>query len=268
MSDLRQTLQARSEALCERGGERFDGVGMRHVQRLCERAATLPEAAETHLLTRALRYLEQLEQHFDAESERTAGELERLRALGLDGEGALGRAYRDADFTTVHRVARRHPWSRPRAREAVRQRWEASVDAEAEKRGLSSPGLIEVAAPPAQREGTDAGGVPGKPAAASIPAPRDPGATVALAMAIYRDAAAATSAKLAIRRARRSLPPEAGRYHAASVATHALQALQITPGYLEAQLARLEVAALLEAFGAPPPAPPRKRARRKRADGR
>ena len=71
---------------------------------------------------------------------------------------------------------------------------------------------------------------------------------LSLATAIYRDAAADTSARNVVARAKASLPPSAGRYHAPTVAAHTLEALAAcAPGYLRVQVARLEAVGALEA---------------------
>lgn len=246
-SGVQGELHTRLEQLRARGGETFDAVGVGHVDRLQRRAEALPERARERLLGRALTYLTQLEGRYEQAGQRARDDLERLERLGLDGGGRISAAYASSDFAGVRRAARRRPWTGPRVRDEVRDRWEQHVGEEVERRGISSPGTLD---------------------APDLSAP-DPVYTLELSMALYRDAAAGAQASMAIARAVDALPAEAGRYHATTVATRALQAMQAAPHYLKAQLARIEVADLIEQYAAAPakPAKPVKPAKRTKRRG-
>lgn len=220
-------LAARIGTLRDGGLPGLDAVGVAHVERLLERAAGLSGSARERLIARAVAYLETLEVRKDVARRRAEGEVERLERLELDPHGRARAALERGDLLSIRRMARRLPQTEVRLRDKVRKQWEVALDAEVEKRGLSSPGLID----------------------APSPGDLERAATLDKAVALYRDAMAAAAAELAIARAVQTLPVEAGRYHAGSVATRALQAMQDAQPYLRAQLARLETLSLLKEYG-------------------
>lgn len=205
----------------------FDPVGASHIARLLDRAASLGGPATEHLLHRAELALGQLQDQHAVARQRAERAVARLAANELDPHGWAQRALDRGDLSTVHRLSRRLPQTSIRLRDQVRKHWEAALDAEVEKRGLSCPGTLEAPSPAAIHRA----------------------ATLDKAIALYRDAMAAATAELAVARAVKAIPPQAGRYHAGSVATRALRAMQGVPPYLRAQLARTEMLGLLQGYG-------------------
>lgn len=221
MAEASADIRNRLSALCEAGAAAFDPVAISHVQRLTARAEQLAGPGQDHLLARALVSLQTLQERYETSRRRALQDVERLDRLGHAASEPARAAFSKGDLSRVRRIARRHPETEPRLRDQLLKRWEQSLDDELEKRGLSSPGTIDA------------------------PDPNEP-AAVNLALALYRDAAASTDAALTIARAVKTLPPEPGRYHAGTVATHVLLALRASPHYLHALLERLEVVASLE----------------------
>ena len=110
---------------------------------------------------------------------------------------------------------RRHRYGRGAWTRRSRAR-RAELEARAAARGITSPGTLE--APSAEL----------------------------LAATLYRDAVAGANASLVVARAVAVRPEHAGHYNPVRVASRALEALSDHPAYLRAQLARLEVVALLQ----------------------
>lgn len=220
LSQMRQALQEPELAA-------FDRVGVSHIEGLLGRAQPLTGPARERLLQRGQAALEHLQARRRAALERAERAVERLEEFELDPHGHARQALKRHDLAAVQRLSRRFPQTSVRQRDRVRKRWEAALDAEVEKRGLSCPGTIEA------------------PSAAAI----HRAATLEKAIALYRDAMAAAAAELAVARAIKSMPLEAGRYHAGSVATRALRQMQAVPPYLRAQLARVEMLGLLHGYG-------------------
>jgi len=219
-------LQSHIVALCDEGAERVDPVGMQHAKRLVQRVQLLSGAGQDFLCRRLHDYLLRLQQRIDAEREQAEQHADRLCSLSLVAPSQAKALMAEGNFQRLRQLARRYPEQAPRLREQLRAQWRASLDAEAERRGLSSPGTLDAPTDDDQQ----------------LHSPAE------LASALYRDTATSALAALTIAKAVSALPEGAGRYHAATVATRALQAMQVAPSYLKAQLERLECLAAMDAL--------------------
>lgn len=228
-----RAFAARLRGLQAKMAHRFDPVAFDHAERLGRRAHALGSshpAAGARLWVRANQYLDDFESRFSASRARALQDAKRLVKLGLLRPPQARRGLEQGLWLRLRQLARRYPSQEQRTRERVYNDWQGSVAAEAERRGLLSP-------------------LPDAAEAPDLETPRrDP---AGLATALYHDAVSSLQARLAIARAVEQLPVEAGRYHATSVATRALQAMQGAPPYLKAQLSRLESLALLTSYFTP-----------------
>ena len=219
-------LELRITALGHEGAEAIDPVGMLHAKKLLQRAQMLPQGAQHILLTRLSEYLERLQAGIVLEHEQAQQHAARLRELGFLPPPHARALLSEGKYQRLRQLARRYPDEASPLRKNLRASWRAGLDAEVEKRGLSSPGTLDAPIDD-ELQAQDLG---------------------ELASALYRDAATSALAALTIAKAIDSLPEDAGRYHAASVATRALQTMQAAPGYLKAQLERLECLAAMQAL--------------------
>lgn len=242
------------QALREAGAEQFDPVGLDHAERLMQRAMDLTGGAATRLASRANKYLAGYEIRFNEAHVRARAHARRLEQFSLLPSGKPAHLLNSGNFPRLQQLARRNPERSLRLRQELQQGWHEALDAEAEKRGLTSPGMIDAPSLDACAE--------------DDPDTPDVSETIEIALALYRDAASATHAALSIAKAVDALPVEAGRYHATTVATRALQAMQNAPQYLHAQLQRLEVLALLEQFGASALAEHNTKGKKKKSPGK
>ena len=226
-----RAFAARLRALQTKMAQRFDPVAFDHAERLGLRAHKLAEqhaAAGARLWARANIYLDDYEARFSAARARALQDAKRLVRLGLLRPQQARRGLEHGQLLRLRQLARRYPTQEKRLREQVYGQWQNAVCAEAQRRGLLSP-------PPDQESEAEA--------------PK--GDAVELAAALYRDAVGSLEASRAIARALEQIPIEAGRYHATTVATRALKAMQTAPPYLKAQLSRLEGLALLTSYFIP-----------------
>lgn len=229
-------LRATLDELVVRGAEVWDAPAVALVRTLLTKAESLPGVARAHLLKRAATRLQILSGEFDKARARAGRTYAQLARQGLDPAKRLDGALQYGRFEEVERAKKRHDEARVAARRAIVQPWLERLSQEAQARGLSQP-------PPALSEDTASPGV----------APERDTVT-GLAAAIYQDAAADASARLAVAQARTELPENAGRYHAPSVAARALEALDaLAPAYLRVQVARLEAIGNLQRWVVPPP---------------
>lgn len=223
---------ARLRGLQTKMAHRFDPVAFDHAERLGRRAHALSAshpAAGSRLWARANLYLDEFEARFNASRARALQDAKRLVKLGLLRPPQAKRGLEQGLLLRLRQLARRYPAKQQRVRERVYHEWQTTVAGEAQRRGLMSP------LPTSDANGTE-------------PPSADP---AGLATALYHDAVSSLQARLAIDRAVEQLPVEAGRYHATTVATRALQVMQGAPPYLKAQLSRLEGLALLTSYFTP-----------------
>lgn len=275
----------RLDALVSQGAERWDAPAVALVRTLLRRAAELGEPAESRLVCRAEQRLNVLQEEFAVAKSEAGAAHDALVAGGIPRatRRVSQAALEHGRFETIQRLRKKHPVERLALRakhQAPMRSWMQRIEAEAHRRGLSEPPehtVVGLSAPSmASPSGDDARsrsapmvrldgqGIPPQatvPDMGSADASTRPHAgdaydlddgpsALTLASAIYRDAAADTSARLVVARAKASLPPSAGRYHAPTVAAHTLEALAaFAPGYLRVQVARLEAIGALEAVG-------------------
>lgn len=218
-----QTLQQ------EQAASEIDPVGVEHLRRLARRAEQLLESCERaglRLWQRTHSQLDDFETRLQAAQTRAEQDVLRLQGLGLLQPGAGPRALKQGHFLRVHQLGRRYPGQEPRLREQLRAKWRSTLAAEAAKRGIFA--ITDEADPKIAPGGA------------------------ALAAALYRDAATSVHATMTVVRALDDLPEEAGRYHAPTVATRALQTMQGAPPYMKAQLDHLAALAVLDTYFKPP----------------
>lgn len=197
MSDRLEALRERLVRGADQGLAAFDRPRVRFVERLLERAQAGPEAATERLLARATARLDALEADFERHREAAEGELERLESVGADRAGLARAAFERHAFREVRRQARRHPERAPRAARSL-----GAAHARRLHQQLSERAPIEAAHAPVEGE------------------------LLEVAQALYRERSADAVAQRTLADARRSLPEEAGPYHALTVAARALGALE------------------------------------------
>lgn len=225
MSVRLSELEQRLASLTQAGAAAWDEPGLQLVQRLTRAARQADAALCAHLQERAARHLDRLEEAFEANRAEAQASLQQLVALGVV-DAAHGQAKLDAGaLGEVQRLSKRHRFGRRRVDASFAAR-RPDLEARALLRGITSPGTLQ--APSAEL----------------------------LAATLYRDAVAGASASLTVARAVAAVPEDAGHYNPMRVASRALEALSDHPAYLQAQLARLEVVALLHPFTSPGKEPP------------
>jgi hypothetical protein len=242
-------LRAALDELVVRGVEVWDAPAVALVRALLNKSEALSGVAQAHLLKRAAARFDTLAQDFGRARERADKTYAALARQGLDPAKRLDSALQYGRFDEVERAAKRHDQDRVAARRAIVDPWLERLRQEARSRGLSQP------PPPmddeAASDGAGAGDAKGDRAPSTAPERQT---VTGLAAAIYQDAAADATARLVVAQARTELPEHAGRYHAASVAARALEALnELAPAYLRVQVARLEAIGSLQRWVAPPP---------------
>lgn len=207
-------LEARLDSLTRSGAAAWDGPGVQLVRRLLDAAAGAEGELCAHLAERAGRHLERLAQAFSGGRTQAEAGLQELLDLGVPDAPRLRAKLESGELLELQRLRRRHR-RRSTAEPSLANRRD-ELEARATARGITSPGTL--ASPSAEL----------------------------LAATLYRDALAGANASLALARAAASVPEHAGHYNPVRVASRALEALGDHPAYLRAQLARLEVVALLK----------------------
>jgi len=239
-----QQLAAQLTELRAAGAEQWDSAGLSVVERLLTHAEQSPDAIAAHLTARARAHLERLEQDFAHARERGTRALDRLRASEHPGEPVVAQALLRGDTFTARRLMRRAPQIKPRLRDELRKNLADQLDAQAQARGISSPGVVDAPVAPAR--------------ASTRP--------LAMAQSLYQDAAAGATARMTLAKTAASVPREAGRYHAVHIGARALEEAAQYPAYIKAVLSRLETLGVLWHHGALPPAPKAKKAEAKKAE--
>jgi hypothetical protein len=207
-------LEERLDSLARSGATAWDGPGVQLVRRLLDAAAGADAELCAHLAERAERHLDRLAQAFSGGRARAEANIQDLLELGVADAESLRAKLASGALLDLQRLRRRHR-RRRQAEPSVASRRD-ELEARATARGITSPGTLE-----------------------------SPSAEL-LAETLYRDALAGVNASLVLVRAAASLPEHAGHYNPVRVAGRALEALSNHPAYLRAQLARLEVVALLQ----------------------
>jgi hypothetical protein len=237
----RATREAAAALLAElraAGAERWDAAGLGVVDRLLAEAERAPGGLAAHLQARALVHAQHLEQDFARARERGAHALARLCASQHPGQPLAAQALARGDTFLPRRLLRHAPLAGPRLRDELRQHLANQLEAAAQARGISSPGLIEAPV------------VPSRGAARPLE----------MAQSLYRDAAAGASARLTLAKTAASVPQDAGRYHAVNIGARLLEEAARHPAYLKALLSRLDTLSVLWHHGAlAPTAKPKKR---------
>jgi hypothetical protein len=238
--DARETATRLLAALRAAGAERWDAPGLAVVDRLLAQTVHAPVALAAHLAERAHAHVQQLQQDFDRTRERGTHALAMLRAAGHPAQQHVAQALARGDTFLPRRLLRRAPQAGPRLRDELRQNLTDQLDAQAQARGISSPGLVE------------------SPVAPSRSSTRP----LAMAQSLYRDAAAGATARMTLAKTTASVPPDAGRYHAVQIGARTLEEAARYPDYLKAVLGRLETLGVLWHHTAVAPAAKPKRAAR------
>lgn len=226
------------------GAETWDAPGLAVVDRLLSRAQHAPTALAKHLLERTHAHLARLQQDYSNTRERAAEALSRLRAAEHPAQPFAAESLARGDTFLPRRLLRRAPHSSPRLRDELRRSLLEQLNAQAEARGISSPGLIE--SPDAQSRTSE------RP--------------LALAQSLYRDAAAGAAARMTLAKTSASVPPDAGWYHPIHIAARTLEEAARHPAYLKAVLCRLETLSAIWHHGSSAPPQKRKRSTRRSTD--
>jgi hypothetical protein len=224
MSEDLEALAQRLSTLESAGLLVWDEPGARLVGGILTRARASDQAVAGRLATRASAHLAELEASFAAARLRAERMAERLGACGLAEQDALKRLLERGAFGESGRLARRYPRAAAPARIHASETRIAVLEAEARARGITLPEHPDFAR-------------------ADL-----------LATALYRDSAASIQADLTLAKVAAAAPRDAGHYNAQHIAVQTLEALREHAPYLKAQLARLELLAIL-----PVPDPPKKR---------
>jgi hypothetical protein len=231
MSEDLEALAQRLSTLESAGLWVWDAPGARLVGGILARARASDEAVAGRLATRASAHLAKLEASFDAARLRAESMAERLGACGVAERDALKRLLERGAFGEIGRLARRSPRAAAPRRIHASATRTAALEAEARARGISLPEHPDFAR-------------------ADL-----------LATALYRDTAASIRANLTLDKVVAAAPRDAGHYNAQHIAVQTLEALREHAPYLKAQLARLELLAILPVPDAPKkrPAPGKRR---------
>ena len=225
MSEDLEALAQRLSTLEGAGLWVWDAPGARLVAGILARAQASDQAVAGWLATRASVHLAELEASFGAARLRAEGMAERLGACEAAEPDALQGLLERGAFGEIGRLSRRYPRAAaPRRRYASETRT-AALEAKARARGITLPEHPDLAR-------------------ADL-----------LATALYRDSAASIRANLTLAKVAAAEPRDAGHYNAQHIAVQTLEALREHAPYLKAQLARLELLAIL-----PLPDAPKKRA--------
>jgi hypothetical protein len=216
--DARHAAAALLAELRAAGAELWDAPGLAVVDRLLAQAQHAPLALANHLNERAHAHLGQLQHDFSLARERGAHALSRLQAAEHPAQPLAAEALARGDTLLPRRWLRRAPQSSPRLRDELRRSLTEQLDAQAEARGISSPGLIE--SPLAQRSSSM------RP--------------LAVAQSLYHDTAAGAAASMTLAKTSASVPKGAGRYHPVHIAARTFEEAARHPAYLKAVLCRLE----------------------------
>lgn len=210
------------------GAAHWDAPGLAVVDRLLAQTEHAPLALAARLCQRAHAHVQQLQQDFEKTRERGEYALSRLRAAEHPAQPLLAQALARGDTFLPRRLMRRAPQASPRLRDELRQSLTEQLDAQAQERGISSPGLVE------------------SPVAQSRSSTRP----LAMAQSLYHDAAAGAAARMTLANTTANVPQDAGRYHAVHIGARTLEEAARYPVYLKAVLGRLETLAVLWHHGA------------------
>jgi hypothetical protein len=224
MNDDLQALTLRLATLQSAGLAAWDEPGARLVAGILARAERSDRAVAERLATRAAAHLGQLEESLAAARLRAESMAQRLGASEVPGPDALRGLLERGAFGEIARISRRYPRANEPRRAHVSEARIAALEAEARTRGIP------------------------------LPADSDFARADLLATALYRDSAASIRANLTLAKVAAAAPRDAGHYNAQHIAVQTLEALREHAPYLKAQLARLELLAIL-----PVPDAPRKR---------
>jgi hypothetical protein len=225
MSEDLETLAQRLSTLEHAGLTGWDAPGARLVAGILTRARASDRPVAGRLATRVSAHLAALETSFAAARLRAESTAERLGACGVAEPNALKGMLERGAFAEIARLSRRYPRTAAPRRTYASETKTAALEARARARGITLP---------------DHPGL----ARADL-----------LATALYRDSAASIRANLTLAKVAAAAPRDAGHYNAQHIAVQTLQALREHGPYLKAQLARLELLAIL-----PVPDAPKKRA--------
>jgi hypothetical protein len=221
MSEDLEALAQRLSTLENAGLAGWDAAGARLVKGILGRARAADEAVAGQLATRASAHLNQLEASFAAARLRAESMAERLGACAVAEPDTLTRLLERAAFGEIGRLSRRYPRAAAPRRGHASETRTAALEAEACARGISLPEHPEFAR-------------------ADL-----------LATALYRDSAASIRCNLTLAKVAAAAPRDAGHYNAQHIAVQTLEALREHAPYLKAQLARLELLAILPVPDAP-----------------
>jgi hypothetical protein len=209
------------------GAEHWDAPGLAAIDRLLALSEAAPLALATHLSERAYAHAQQLQRGFRETRERGAHALARLRAAEHPAQSLIAQALARGDTFLPRRLLRRAPQAGPRLRDTLRQNLSDQLDAQAQARGITSSGLID------------------SPSCEFVDSAPSSTHALAIAQALYHDAAAGASARMTLAKTTASVPPDAGRYHAVFIAARTLEEAARHPEYLKAMLGRLETLGVL-----------------------
>ncbi|MGK0358240.1 MAG: hypothetical protein ACI9U2_000523 [Bradymonadia bacterium] len=209
------TLIERLDDLRARGASAYDEPGLRFVEALLERAATLDGGVAERLQARASARLSAFRTSMQAAQVESAAAVSTLTAADADANGALAAAHAQGDYKRVVREARgalrRVHATDPHARLA-------RLSAQAEAQGLTVRDAPDDAARAADH----------------------------IAHALFRQAADQVRGTLTVARAVDRLPAETGPYNPDALTARALAAMEaLAPGWMRARLAALEDLAVL-----------------------
>jgi len=231
MSEDLEALAQRLSTLESAGLSVWDAPGARLVAGILDRARASDEAVAGRLAARASAHLLELEASFATARQRAEAMVQRLGAREVAEPAALQRLLERGAFGEIGRLARRYRGAHAPRRIQASETRTAALEAEARARGISLPEHPDLAR-------------------ADL-----------LATALYRDSAASIRANLTLAKVARAAPRDAGHYNARHIAVQTLEALREHAPYLKAQLARLELLAILPVPDAPKkrPAPGKRR---------
>ena len=226
-------LERRLDRLREAGLQVFDGPGLRFVETLLLRAATLTPVEARRIHARADERLQTLEESFRAANEEAVALLTEVLTLGADPEGRFENAISMGDFSLVKNEA---PRLLTRLRSgldvAARARVQRLIDQADTKGAELAPELRDAA-----RRLLDAPG----PIGASAREVGD-----ALGRAMYRDAAEHARTTVVVARAHDRLSRDHGPYNAEAIAAQVLSRFEtLSPAYLRVMVGWLEDLSIL-----------------------
>jgi hypothetical protein len=256
LANATDELLARLDGLRARGADAFDPPAFRFLEALAARLSTLDGGARARVEARLAARIDELAHAMigaRADAER------RIAAARARGEppAEVDEAFRRGDYRGAARAAARWERERSRTTSTAIVLWTERVVARARAHAERLPGAL------AGRlaELVDSSAAPDPSTARAL--------ANAVSRALFREAAEAVQAEIAVARATDNLPAESGPYNAHFLAARALQRLaRLSPRYLRAYLASLAELAALEAALAPTkPVKERKRPpRKKRAE--